>query len=122
MLILMLRWKIVFGEKRISPINEEAQIMRTHSQLALSMAIIFLIILPCYAVAEDSEISTNYIVFDVSHFGAVRYQWFVLDHEGHVLDDDYFAQYPPEAEMIDKNILMLKMGAGTASFISFMTL
>ena len=83
------------------------------------MAIIGLIVLPGWTLADEAAISAHYAVFDVSRFGAVRYQWFVLDRQGQVLDDGYSAHYPPDAEMIDPDILMLNIGAGSASFYRF---
>lgn len=76
----------------------------------------------CSACQADDDPGSNLYVFDVSKFGKIRYQYFVLSNSGNVLDDGYLDNQEPTGELIGNSCLMLKIPAGNAAYYQFFDL
>ena len=73
-----------------------------------------------YGEADSIETDNPYFyVFDVSHFGKIRYQYFVLSQQDNVLYDGYEAHHPPHAFLITNSILKVDIHSGTTTFTRF---
>lgn len=79
-----------------------------------------LLTIPCTNAANGCvNNSRNYILFDFSSVGISSYYWIILDVNGNLLDTGYITHYPPDTEMINNNILLLKIKTGNAIFYKF---